>query len=239
MADATWAPSEIAGAPARHPLLVRVTHWVSAACFFALLVSGANLVISHPRFYWGETGNVNTSALFQIPIPSSRGAVQTGYGFVLPDQNGWSRALHFQAAWVAVLAGTAYFAGGLLAGHFRRRLIPSPVELRRSVVSHLRFEPQVDAGSYNPLQRLTYLVVVFGLAPLMLWTGVAMSPTFTAGFPGLVTSLGGHQTARTLHFFAAIALLLFVVVHLVMIGRAGFWRTTRAMVSGRAATEDS
>lgn len=239
MADATWATSGLASAPARHPLLVRITHWVSAACFFALLVSGANLVISHPRFYWGETGNVNTPALFQIPIPSSRGAVQTGYDFVLPDQNGWSRALHFQTAWLAVLAGVAYFAGGLLAGHFRRRLIPAPAELAQSLRSHLRFEPPEDNRSYNALQRLTYLIVVFGLAPLMLWTGLAMSPTFTAGFPGLATSLGGHQTARTLHFFASAALLLFVLVHLVMIWRAGFWKTTRAMATGRAPSEDS
>ena len=66
----------------------------------ALLVSGVEIVISHPRFYWGETGNVMTPSLFDLPIPASRSSVPTGYGFVLPDQNGWSRYLHFQAAWV-------------------------------------------------------------------------------------------------------------------------------------------
>src|SRR5215468_553711 len=63
----------------RHALLVRVTHWVFALSFFALLVTGIEILISHPRFYWGETGNVLTKALFQLPIPSSRGLVQTGY----------------------------------------------------------------------------------------------------------------------------------------------------------------
>ena len=87
--------------PPRHAALVRVTHWITTLCFFALLVSGMEIVISHPRFYWGETGNVLTPPLFKIPIPSSRAKVPTGYGYVLPDQNGWSRYLHFQSAWVA------------------------------------------------------------------------------------------------------------------------------------------
>jgi cytochrome b subunit of formate dehydrogenase len=60
--------------------MVRVTHWIAAVCFLALLVSGIEFVISHPRFYWGEEGNVNTPALFSIPIPASRGSVPTGYG---------------------------------------------------------------------------------------------------------------------------------------------------------------
>ncbi len=85
----------------RHAAMVRVTHWITVISFFALLITGGEIVISHPRFYWGETGNVNTRPLFTIPIPSSRDTVPTGYGYVMPDQNGWSRYLHFQAAWVA------------------------------------------------------------------------------------------------------------------------------------------
>ena len=92
----------------RHSALVRVTHWITTLCFFALLVTGIEIVISHPRFYWGETGTVLTTPLFQLPIPSSRKLVPTGYSYVLPDQNGWSRALHFEAAWIAVLTGLLY-----------------------------------------------------------------------------------------------------------------------------------
>ena len=84
----------------RHSFLVRVTHWLITLAFLALLVSGPEIVVSHPRFYWGEVGNVNTTPLFKIPIPSSRNLVPTGYGYVLPHQNGWSRYLHFQSAWV-------------------------------------------------------------------------------------------------------------------------------------------
>src|ERR1043165_4479785 len=102
MADSTWALGDAVPATTdapRHSALVRVTHWITTLCVLALLVSGMEIIISHPRFYWGETGNVLTPSLFDLPIPASRSAVRTGYGFVLPDQNGWSRYLHFQAAW--------------------------------------------------------------------------------------------------------------------------------------------
>ena len=98
----------------RHTAIVRITHWITTACFVALLVSGSEIIISHPRFYWGETGNVFTPALFQLPVPASRSSVPTGYGFVLPDQNGWSRDLHFEAAWIVVFTGLLYIISGLL-----------------------------------------------------------------------------------------------------------------------------
>jgi thiosulfate reductase cytochrome b subunit len=120
--------SSVRNSHPRHAAFVRVTHWVTAICFFALLLSGVEIVISHPRFYWGETGNVLTRPLFQIPIPSSRAMVPTGYGYVLPDQNGWSRYLHFQAAWAAVLTGFVYVIWGLWTGHFRSNLFPAPAD---------------------------------------------------------------------------------------------------------------
>src|SRR5437764_8510859 len=116
-------PMADTGAP-RHTAVVRVTHWLTTLCFFALLVTGIEILISHPRFYWGETGNVNTKPLFSFHIPSSRATVPTGYGYVLPDQNGWSRYLHFEAAWLLVITGLVYLLFGLLNGHFRRNLIP-------------------------------------------------------------------------------------------------------------------
>src|SRR5690349_845962 len=106
----------------RHAALVRATHWITAAAFAALLVTGIEILISHPRFYWGESGNVLMQPLFRVPIPASRHSVPTGFGYVLPDQNGWSRYLHFQSGWVAVLAGLLYIAWGMAAGHFRHNL---------------------------------------------------------------------------------------------------------------------
>jgi thiosulfate reductase cytochrome b subunit len=226
----------------RHTAIVRVTHWMTTVCFFALLVSGVEIVISHPRFYWGEAGNVLTPALFQLPIPASRSAVQTGYAFVLPDQNGWSRYLHFQAAWAAVLTGLLYAVFGLLTGHFRKNLLPAGADLSwralsTAIANHLRFKPPgVDeAWSYNVLQRLTYLLVIFVLFPLVIWTGLAMSPAIVSAFPAAVTVFGGQQSARTIHFFVSVFLVLFLVVHIVMVCLAGFRDRMRAMITGRAA----
>jgi thiosulfate reductase cytochrome b subunit len=249
MPDAAWVSE--AGSPqsdraeARHAATVRVTHWVVAVAFFALLVSGIEIVISHPRFYWGDEGNVNTPALFQLPIPASRAAVQTGYGYVLPDQNGWSRSLHFQAAWTLVLAGLLYAVHGMVSRHFQRDLLPAaaslnPAVLARSLASHLRFERAAtgEVWSYNPLQRLAYLGVIFVLAPLLIWTGLAMSPAVVSAFPSAMSVFGGHQSARTIHFFATIALTLFALVHVAMVIRAGFGHRTRAMITGRVAGEE-
>jgi thiosulfate reductase cytochrome b subunit len=227
--------------PPRHSAVVRVTHWITTLCFFALLVSGVELVISHPRFYWGETGNVLTPSLFQLPIPASRSAVRTGYSFVLPDENGWSRYLHFQAAWVAVLTGLLYTISGLFTGHFRKNLLPRGADLSWralsiAIANHLRFQPPRDAEawSYNVLQRLTYLLVIFVVFPLAIWTGLAMSPAIASVFPGAVTVFGGQQSARTIHFFVSVFLLLFLVVHVVMVCLVGFRNRMRGMITGRA-----
>ena len=195
----------------RHAGVVRTTHWLTTLCFFALLVSGGEIVISHPRFYWGEDGNVLMPALFSLPIPASRSAVQTGYNYVLKDQNGWSRYLHFQTGWIMVATGLLYLGYGWRKRHFQNNF-PS---------------------SYNPLQRATYLVVIFLLFPAMIWTGLAMSPAFTGAFPFIVDGLGGFQSARTLHFFVTLALVLFVIGHVVMVYRAGFRNRVQAMITGK------
>jgi thiosulfate reductase cytochrome b subunit len=227
--------------PPRHATLVRVTHWLTTLAFLALLVTGVEILLSHPRFYWGETGNVNTAPFFKLPLPASRDMVPTGYGYVLPDQNGWSRYLHFQSAWLLVLTGLFYVAFGFFNGHFRRNLLPaagdlSPRALATSIAGHLRFRrpSEEEAWRYNVLQRLTYLLVIFALIPLVIWTGLAMSPGVVSAFPALVNILGGQQSARTLHFFVSGLLVLFLLVHLVMVSLAGFRNRMRAMITGRA-----
>lgn len=246
MGDIAWVSSSAsavpaATVPARHSALVRVTHWIATLCFFALLVSGIEILISHPRFYWGETGNINTTPLFKIPIPSSRNLVPTGYGYVLPDQNGWSRYLHFQAAWIVVLTGVLYIFYSLFTGHLQKNLFPRKAAFSWSafsnqIATHLRFArpPAAEAWSYNLLQRIAYLFVILILFPLVIWTGLAMSPAFVSAVPAAVTAFGGQQSARTIHFFLTVALLLFLLIHVLMIALAGFWSRTRAMITGRA-----
>ena len=227
----------------RHSALVRVTHWLITISFLTLLLSGVEILISHPRFYWGETGNVHTRPLFKLPIPASRSTVSTGYGYVLPDQNGWSRYLHFQSAWLAVGTGLLYLAFGFFRGHFRRNLVPAPSDvspraLASVIAGNLRFRrpSEEEAWSYNVLQRLTYLLVIFVLFPLVIWTGLAMSPAVASAIPAAVSVLGGQQSARTLHFFVSGFLVLFLLVHVTMVCLAGFRNRVRAMITGRATT---
>jgi thiosulfate reductase cytochrome b subunit len=131
--------------------------------------------------------------------------------FVLTGQTGWGRYLHFQSAWIFVLTGLLYVISGLLTGHFRK-----------------------DLPSYRVLQRLTYRGVIFVLSPLTIWTGFAMSPAIASVFPGIVTVFGGQQSARTIHFFTADLLVIFLFVHIAMVWRAGFKNRVGAMITGHS-----
>jgi len=224
MSDSAWVATPAIAIPARtvtprHSALVRVTHWITTLCFLALLVTGVEIVISHPRFYWGEVGNVNTPTLFKFPIPASRATVPTGYGLL-------------------------YVISSLFSGHLRKDLLPGGADLSwrawsREIADHLRFKrpSEEEAWSYNLLQRVTYLFVIFVLFPLVIWTGLAMSPAVASAFPTVVTAFGGQQSARTIHFFVSVFLFLFLLAHIVMICLAGFWSRMRAMITGRVAIE--
>jgi thiosulfate reductase cytochrome b subunit len=218
----------------RFSLLVRVTHWLNTVSFVALVVSGIGILLAHPRFYWGETGGVGTPSLFDLPLP-----------FMLGGPSGWGRYMHFQAAWLCVLTGALYGAWGFVSRHFRRELWPATGQLawsalRTDVRNHVRLKkPGPEAAySYNALQRLSYLAVVFVMFPLMIWTGLAMSPAVTSVIPVLVTSSGGFESARTIHFFAAVLLLLFVLIHVGMVWLAGFVSRTRAMITGHVSARE-
>jgi thiosulfate reductase cytochrome b subunit len=226
----------------RHAALVRVTHWLTTVAFLALLVTGVEIIFSHPRFYWGETGNIHTPALFTFPVPTSRHTIPNGYSYTLPDQNGWSRYLHFQSAWLLVLTGLLYLTFGFLQGHFRRNLLPAPSDLAPKklwtrVTGHLRMQKpgEEEAWSYNVLQRVSYLGVIFVLIPLVIWTGLAMSPGFVSAVPAAATLLGGQQSARTLHFLVTILLVAFLLVHVFMVCISGFRSRMRAMITGGAS----
>lgn len=123
--------------------------------------------------------------------------------FVLSGQTGWGRYLHFLAAWIFVINGLLYLSSGVVSRPF-----------------------------YSQPQRLAYLAVTLVLAPLTVWTGLAMSPALTLVFPAIVTVLGGQQSARTIHFFAADILVLFLLVHITMVSLAGFTSHIRGMITG-------
>src|SRR5437763_4783478 len=105
----------------RHSVLVRVTHWMTAASFMALVVSGIAILLAHPRLYWGETGTLGTPSLIDLPLP-----------LVLTGQTGWGRYLHFLSAWVLIVSGVIYVLRGLATRHFGADLLKYTAFQRRT-----------------------------------------------------------------------------------------------------------
>jgi len=154
------------------------------------------------------------------------------------------RRWHFFFAWIFVVNGLAYWLWSLGRGHIQRDLLPqrdqlSPRHILHEIVTHARFQfPKgEEARRYNVIQKLTYLAVIAVLLPLMVLTGLSMSPGFNATVPGLVDLFGGRQSARTIHFLSASAIVLFVIVHLVLVVVSGFWNNIRSMITGRYAID--
>jgi thiosulfate reductase cytochrome b subunit len=163
------------------------------------------------------------------------------YWMTLPSRYSLSaaRRWHFLFAWVLVLGGLVYVIASLINRHFRRDLLPSrrevaPRHIWQDIKDHarLRFPRGEAAAHYNILQKLSYALVIFGLIPLMILTGLTMGPGFNATFPQLLVLFGGRQSARSIHFLCAGGLVLFVFVHLAMVVLAGPIREIRSMITG-------
>ena len=240
---------------ARHTRWARISHWIVTVSFLTLAFSGFVILMCHPRLYWGEVGNDLTPALFELPI--SRNYQHGGWEKSVPffadagfpvsairtyeilNENGWGRSLHFLAAWFLVGAGAVYLLAGIGTGHLWSHLVPrggefTPSLLWRDLMNHLRLRIRAATGGpqYGLLQKCTYCAVIFIALPLEVLTGLTMSPAITAAYPFLLDVFGGFQSARTIHFFAFIALVLFLLVHVVMIIKSGFKRQIRAMTIG-------
>ncbi|ASU35274.1 cytochrome b/b6 domain-containing protein [Mucilaginibacter xinganensis] len=233
----------------QHKRWVKSAHFIITLSFLALTVSGYVILMSHPRLYWGKAGNDLTPALFELPISrnyhhggwekriqfkhlanSQISAVRT---YNIFNQNGWGRSTHFLAAWFLVITGLIYLFTGIFSGYFRSNLAPQTRELSfrlfwQDFLSHFR-KQAYTGGQYGLLQKITYLAVIFFLFPVVILTGFTMSPAITASYPFLLKIFFGHQSARTIHFFSASALLLFLLVHVVMVVRSGFKRNVLAI----------
>jgi len=234
-----------------HRRWVKITHWIGTISFLFLVFSGVEILMVHPRLYWGDVGNDLTPALFEIPISrnyqhggwdkSSQffdyagSPVSASRTYDIFNQNSWGRSLHFLAAWLLVITGIIYLLIGLFSGYIHRNLWPlvkelSPKLLYGDFVNHLRMKMSFVKGpKYGVLQKLSYSAVIFILLPVVVMTGLTMSPAITAACPWLLVLFLGAQSARTIHFFAATLLVLFLLVHVAMIIRTGFRQHMRAM----------
>jgi len=253
----TDSDSTSASTVAGHRRWVRVTHWVVAASVLTLAVTGFTILMAHPRLYWGAVGNDLTPALIELPVsrnyhhsgwevstpsfPDGGRAVSAIRTYDILNQNSWARSLHFLAAWFLVVTGAIYLLIGIFSGHLRRDLLPRRGELalRRlwgDLTAHARQRAAPGGPPYGLLQKCSYSAVVFLGLPLMVVTGWAMSPAMNAAYPLLSGIFGGTQSARTIHFCVFVALIVFVIVHVVMVGLSGFRRQMRAMTLGKASS---
>ncbi|HTP76200.1 MAG TPA: cytochrome b/b6 domain-containing protein [Rhizomicrobium sp.] len=152
------------------------------------------------------------------------------------------RLWHFAFAWLLVANGAAYFAYAFASGHFSAELLPKArdfANLPHEIANHarLRFPKGEEARHYNGIQRMAYFIVVFVLGPLIVLTGLTMSPTMDSAFPFLPWIFDGRQSARTIHFLCAFSFLAFFIVHMIMVVLSGTWNNLRSMITGRYAIE--
>jgi thiosulfate reductase cytochrome b subunit len=239
-----------------HTRWVRISHWIVATSVLTLALTGFVILMAHPRLYWGAVVNDLTPALLELPIsrnhkhggweksvaffPDAGSPVTAARTYDILNENSWGRSLHFLAAWFLVTTGVFYVLAGIFSGHVWRDLLPHGTELTprrfwQDLTRHVRFRIQPAKGGppYGVLQKCTYFGVVFLALPLMALTGMTMSPAITAAYPSLLTVFGGSQSARTIHFGLFVALILFVIVHVLMVIMSGFKHQLRAMTLGK------
>lgn len=214
----------------RQKRMTRITHWVWATSLFFLVASGLQIFNAHPALYLGnESGFGYDNEIFAVDampwsltIPSTRD-LATG------------RVVHLFFAWVFVANLCVWFVASLRNRHLRKDLVPNRRDIRnfgRDVKDHLRLK-LVHSVRYSPLQKLAYGGVLFVLFPLIILTGLSMSPGMNAVLPWLPELFGGRQTARTIHFAVMALFVLFFVVHIAMILLAGPLNELRSIVTGR------
>jgi thiosulfate reductase cytochrome b subunit len=144
------------------------------------------------------------------------------------------RVIHFFFAWVLVGTLAVWLLASLLNGHLWRDLVPTPDDIRalpQDIADHARLRFH-HTGRYSVLQKLAYAGVLFVLLPVMILTGLAMSPAMNAAAPWLLDLFAGRQTARTLHFAAMLLLVGFFLIHMAMIVLAGPLNELRSIITG-------
>jgi len=226
-----------------HSYNVRICHWINLVACVYLLWSGIHIFLDFPELYWGHTGYRGYPAAFRL---ADWGLSWDEAGKI--GDRRWGRNYHFTFAWVFLINGAVYVGWNLYSRHFRNQMLPARDELtvanvRTELVDHVPWRsrthasdglPRAQSRGYGTLQKTSYLVLIFVFVPIMILTGIAQSPGLTAAMPWLLDLFGGRQSARTLHTIGTVALVLFVIVHLLEITAAGFFTKVRSMITGKA-----
>lgn len=198
-----------------------------------MLMSGLMISNAHPRLYWGRFGANPDKAWLELPQFPVWMTIPSHYS---PAD---ARLWHLAFAWVFGAGIATYLAWSVVNGHLWRDLRPrlaelSPGHLWQDIKDHaaLRFPTGEAAARYNILQKLAYCGVLIVLLPVLVLTGMAMSPALDAAFHWLPELFGGRQSARSIHFLCATGIVLFFVVHIVMVLLAGPVNEVRSMITG-------
>ncbi|TAD78020.1 MAG: DUF4405 domain-containing protein [Sphingomonadales bacterium] len=210
----------------KHALSTRLWHWVNAAAIIVLFMTGLNISNAHRYLYWGDYGFDAKDAWLSVIKFPGWATIPQHYNLAL------ARDWHITAAWPFGVGLLFIWVAMLVNGHFRRDLTSTPRDwtpgaVLASVKAH---SGGGTVHGYNPVQRILYGMVFGVLLPLMLFTGLAISPGFQAAAPWLLDVLGGRQSARSLHFIAAWAIFAFFVIHILL--AITDWRLILEMFTG-------
>ena len=250
----------------RQRLTTRITHWLWAVSLFFLMLTGLQIFNAFPSLHVGrESGFDYDNSILSIGAVQTdsgpRGVTRllgaefdtTGVlgvsggevraipaALTIPSKTSLAtgRIIHFFFAWVLVGTLALWLAASALNGHLRQ-LVPTRADLRalpRDIADHARLRFH-HTGAYSVLQKLAYASVLFLALPLMILTGLSMSPGVTAALPWLPELFGGRQTARTIHFLTMVALIGFFAVHMAMILLAGPLNEMRSILTGWYRTD--
>jgi Ni/Fe-hydrogenase b-type cytochrome subunit len=236
VSDESDIPPEAEAAPQRvyrHRIATRIWHWINALTVFVMIGSGLMIFNAHPRLYWGEYGANFDRAWLQLPRFPGWATIPSTYNLA------GARHWHLFFALVLGFGLLAFMIASLINRHFRRDLTIKRGELAPRHLSadfkahlNLRFHDPERPAAYNIFQKLSYVGVIFVLIPLVILTGLALSPGMDAAWPWLSGIWGGRQSARSVHFLCMAALTLFVFVHMTLVILAGPIDEVRSMITG-------
>jgi Ni/Fe-hydrogenase b-type cytochrome subunit len=218
----------------RHALVTRIWHWVNAVAVIVLIGSGLTISNAHRRLYWGEAGAFPEHAWLVLPRFPGWLTIPSTYSL------SGARIWHLFFALVLAFALLAFLIWSLINRHIQRDLRVrakelKPTHLRADLKAHwdFRFHDPANPAAYNVFQKLSYVAVIFVLLPVMILSGLALSPGMDAGWPWLSQMFGGRQSARSIHFIVMVLLALFTVVHLALVLLAGPVNEIRSMITGK------
>lgn len=218
----------------RHALSTRLWHWLNLWCVVVLFMSGLNISNAHPRLYWGEWGFAADQAWLHLPRYPGWMTIPGHYS--LAEARLW----HFLAAWPFVLALLGFLIAAIVNGHIRRDLVARRAEwrwtaIKADIAAHLRLDFAHEGSKFNFLQKLAYGVVIFVMLPVMIASGITLSPAMNANWPWLLDVFGGRQSARSIHFLLAWGLFGFLVLHVALVLLSGPVKQVRDMITGGRA----